>query len=52
MYLNPVKKTHYYKSNGSIDKVSVYNVLGQEVITAGPKTNSATLKQLSSKRGL
>ena len=39
------------KANGSIDRVSVYNILGQEVISASPKTNSATLQTSSLQKG-
>jgi hypothetical protein len=32
------------EANSTIQKVSIYNVLGQEVLTASPKSNSATLQ--------
>ena len=44
MYPNPVKNTLTIEANSTIQKVSIYNVLGQEVLTASPKSNSATLQ--------
>jgi hypothetical protein len=51
MYPNPVKNTLTIEANGSIDRVSVYNILGQEMISASPKTNSATLQTSSLQKG-
>ena len=44
MYPNPVKNTLTIEANSTIQKVSIYNVLGQEVLTSSPKSNSATLQ--------
>lgn len=44
MYPNPLKNTLTIEANGSINKVSVYNILGQEVVKASPKSNSVTLQ--------
>jgi hypothetical protein len=44
MYPNPVKNTLTIDANASINKVSVYNILGQEVLKASPKSNSVTLQ--------
>ena len=52
MYPNPVKNTLTIEANGSIDRVSVYNVLGQEVLKASPKSNSATLQTNELQKGV
>ncbi|TRX20469.1 T9SS type A sorting domain-containing protein [Flavobacterium franklandianum] len=52
MYPNPVKNTLTIDANGTIQKVSVYNVLGQEVMKASPKNNSATLQTSQLKKGV
>jgi len=52
MYPNPMKNTLTIEANGSIQKVSVYNVLGQEVMSASPKSNSATLQTSQLKKGV
>lgn len=44
LYPNPVKNTLTIEANASIDKVSVYNILGQEVLKASPNSNTATLQ--------
>ena len=44
MYPNPVKNTLTIEANGSIDKVSIYNILGQEVMVSSPKANITTLQ--------
>ena len=51
MYPNPVKNTLTIEANGAIQRVSVYNILGQEVLTASPKSNSATLQTGSLQKG-
>jgi hypothetical protein len=51
MYPNPVNNTLTIDANSSIQKVSVYNILGQEVMTASPKSNSATLQTSSLQKG-
>ena len=52
MYPNPVKNTLNIEANGSIQKVSVYNVLGQEVMSASPKSNTATLQTSQLRTGV
>ena len=44
MFPNPVKNTLTIEANASIEKISVYNILGQEVLKASPKSNTATLQ--------
>jgi hypothetical protein len=51
MYPNPVRNTLTIDANSSIQKVSVYNILGQEVMTASPKSNSATLQTSALQKG-
>ena len=51
MYPNPVKNSLTIDANSTIQRVSVYNVLGQEVMTASPNTNSATLQTGSLQKG-
>ena len=52
MYPNPVKNTLNIEANGSIQKVSIYNVLGQEVMSASPKSNTATLQTSELRTGV
>jgi len=52
MYPNPMKNTLTIEANSSIQKVSVYNVLGQEVMKANPKSNSATLQTSQLQKGV
>lgn len=52
MYPNPVKNTLTIEAKSTIQKVSIYNVLGQEVLTASPKSNSATLQTSELNRGV
>jgi len=52
MYPNPVKNTLNIEASGTIQKVSVYNLLGQEVMTANPKGNSATLQTSALQKGV
>ena len=52
MYPNPVRNTLNIEANGSINKVSVYNVLGQEVMSVSPKSNSATLQTNDLQKGV
>jgi hypothetical protein len=52
MYPNPVKNTLTIEANSSVQKVSVYNVLGQEVMKASPKSNSATLQTSQLTKGV
>ena len=52
MYPNPVRNTLTIEANSAIQKVSVYNVLGQEVMAKSPKTNAATLQTGSLQKGV
>jgi len=52
MYPNPVKNTLTIEANSEIQKVSVYNVLGQEVISRSPKSNSTTLQTNDLQKGV
>lgn len=52
MYPNPVKNTLTIDANSEIQRVSVYNVLGQEVLKASPKANSATLQTSELQKGV
>jgi hypothetical protein len=51
MYPNPVKNTLTIDANSTIQRVSVYNILGQEVMMVSPKSNSATLQTGSLQKG-
>lgn len=52
MYPNPVKNTLTIEANSTIQRVSVYNILGQEVLKANPKTNSVTLQTNELQKGV
>jgi len=52
MYPNPVKNTLTIEAKSTIQKVSIYNVLGQDVLAANPKSNSATLQTSELKKGV
>jgi hypothetical protein len=52
MYPNPIKNSLTIEANSSIEKVSVFNVLGQEVLTTSPKANSATLQTNNLQKGV
>jgi hypothetical protein len=52
MYPNPVKNTLTVEANSNIQKVSIYNVLGQEVMAKSPKSNAATLQTGSLQKGV
>ena len=52
MYPNPVKNTLTVEANSNIQKVSIYNVLGQEVMAKSPKSNAATLQIGSLQKGV
>jgi Secretion system C-terminal sorting domain len=52
MYPNPVKNTLTIDANGTIERVSVYNVLGQEVMKASPKSNRAELQTNELQKGV
>jgi hypothetical protein len=51
MYPNPVSNTLTIDANSSIQKVSVYNILGQEVMTKSPKSESTTLQTSALEKG-
>jgi hypothetical protein len=52
MYPNPVKNTLTIEANSEIQKVSVFNILGQEVMKASPKSNTATLQTNELQKGV
>ena len=52
MYPNPVKNTLTIEANSTIQKVSIYTILGQEVLTASPKRNSATIQTSELNKGI
>ncbi|QBN18069.1 T9SS type A sorting domain-containing protein [Flavobacterium nackdongense] len=52
MYPNPVKNTLTIEANSEIQRVSVYNILGQEVLKASPKSNRATLQTNELQKGV
>lgn len=52
MYPNPVKNTLTVEANSEIQRVSVYNILGQEVMKASPKSNTATLQTNELQKGV
>jgi hypothetical protein len=52
MYPNPVKNTLTIDANSAIQRVSVYNVLGQEVMKASPKSNSVILQTNQLQKGV
>ncbi len=51
MYPNPAKNSVTIDANGSIERVAVYSILGQEVLSKSPKSNSTTLQTSSLQRG-
>jgi hypothetical protein len=51
MYPNPAKNSVTIDANGSIEKVSIYNILGQEVLTKKPNSNSTTIQTSSLQKG-
>jgi hypothetical protein len=52
MYPNPVKNSLTIEANSDIQRVSVYNVLGQEVMSESPKSSSATLQMNALQKGV
>ena len=52
VYPNPVKNILTIEAKGSINKVSVYNLLGQEVLKASPKSTTATLQTSQLQKGV
>lgn len=51
LYPNPVKNSVTIDANGSIEKVSIYSILGQEVLSKKPNSNSTTLQTSSLQKG-
>lgn len=51
-YPNPVKDYLTIEAESTIEKVSIYNVLGQEVLVKTPKSNSATLQINTLQKGV
>ena len=51
MYPNPVKNTLTIEANSAIDKIVVYSILGQEVMSKSPKSNSTTLQTSALQKG-
>jgi hypothetical protein len=51
MYPNPVKNTLTIEGNSTIDKIAVYSILGQEVMSKSPKSNSTTLQTSALQKG-
>lgn len=52
MYPNPVNNTLTIEANSEIQRVSVYNILGQEVMNASPKRSSVTLQTSDLQKGV
>lgn len=52
MYPNPVSNELTIEANSAIQKIAVYNVLGQKVLSSSPKTNSAKLQTSSLQNGV
>ncbi|TRX25207.1 T9SS type A sorting domain-containing protein [Flavobacterium franklandianum] len=52
MYPNPVKNTLTIEANSEIQRVSVYNILGQEVMKSSPKSNTTTLQTNELQKGV
>ena len=52
MYLNPVSNQLSIDANGEIQKVSVYNLLGKEVLTKKPNSNNTTLQTSGLQKGV
>ncbi len=51
MYPNPAKNVLNIDSNSTIEKVSVYSISGQEVLSKKPNSNSTTLQTSGLQRG-
>ena len=51
MYPNPVRNSLTIDANSSIQNVSVFNILGQEVMKVSPKSNSITLQTSELQKG-
>jgi len=51
MYPNPVKNTLTIEANSTIDKIAIYSILGQEVMSKSPKSSSTTLQTSALQKG-
>jgi hypothetical protein len=51
MYPNPVKNTLTIEANSTIDKIAVYSILGQEVMSKSPNSNATTLQTSNLQKG-
>ena len=51
LYPNPVKNTLNIEAKGSIERVAVYSILGQEVMSKSPKSNFTTLQTSGLQKG-
>ena len=52
MYPNPVINSLTIEANSAIQRVSVYTILGQEVMAISPKSNAATLQTSALQKGV
>lgn len=52
MYPNPVSNQLYIEANREIQKVSVYNILGKEIMSNYPKTNKVLIVTSGFQKGL
>jgi hypothetical protein len=52
MYPNPVTDYFTIEANGAIDEVTVYNVLGQEILVKSPKSNATTIQTSDLQKGV
>lgn len=52
MYPNPVKNSLTIEANSAIQRVAVYTILGQEVMSENPKSNAATLQTSALQKGV
>ena len=52
MYPNPVTNYLTIEANSTIERVSVYNLLGQEVLVKSPKSNSTILQTNELQKGV
>ena len=52
MYPNPVSNVLTIEANSTIEKVSIYSVLGQEILVKNPKSNSATIQTNELSKGV
>jgi len=52
MYPNPVQNTLTIEANAEIHRVSVYNILGQKVMSTNPKSSSTTLQTSELQKGV